>query len=348
MQSAYLILENGTVFTGRHFGATAAAVGELVVTTVMGGFTESLTDPNYANQIIMFSFPMIGNYGVSREDMESATCPARGVVVRECSDTPSNFRAELSMNDFLKQENVIGISGVDTRALTQLLRDCGPMRAVITTEEPKGQTIPNHAWIDTNRLEKPKIRLPAQTILHHVAILDYGANNSLIAALLSRGCKVTQLPYRTGAAEIISLAPDGVLVSGGAGDPADYDTTEIIKLLGRLPMLGIGLGHQLMARAVGANTVRMKLGHRGANQPVRDLKTKKILVTQQNHGFVVDRDSLCNTEAVLRYENVNDQSCEGLDYPNLSAFSLQFAPETHQVSDERKTLDRFLAMLEGK
>lgn len=353
MEKAYLILENGTIYEGEHFGAPGESRGELVFTTSMTGCAESLTDPSYFGQIVIYTFPQLGNYGICREDAESDRCLFRGVVVREYCEKPSNFRCQVSVDDYLKEQGVIGISGVDTRALTQLLRDQGVMNAIITTKKPSEIPTDLAAYRVVNAVEKtsvtlPVIRRPAGTPSYQVALLDYGAKDSIADSLVRRGCQVTIYPYHTPSETILAASPDGVMLSNGPGDPADnpFCIQQIQALFGKIPMFGICLGHQIMALAAGAQTKKMKFGHRGANQPVKDLQSGRVYITSQNHGYAVDACSLSGTQGSMRYQNVNDGTCEGVDYPAYRAFSMQFHPEAHGGPlDCQEAFDRFLAMM---
>lgn len=356
MQKAYLILETGKIFEGEAFGAVGTSVGELVFTTGMTGLAESLTDPSYYGQIVMYTFPELGNYGICLEDAESDNCRFKGVVARSYCRHPSNFRCEFTVDDYLKRHNIVGICGIDTRELTQLIRDQGVVNAMITTEKPDGVPEELRSYrvensVESTSTDKPFVMEPQGEKKYRVALLDYGAKMSIAKCLVKRGCEVTILPYNTPAEDILSGGYDGVMLSNGPGDPADnvYSIGEIKKLLGKLPVFGICLGHQMLALACGASTKKMKFGHRGANQPVKDLFTGKIYVTSQNHGYAVDADSLKGTAGVLHYINVNDGSCEGVDYPDLNAFSMQFHPEAHSGPlDCESGFDRFINMMGGK
>ena len=353
MKKAYLYLENGQVLEGQSFGASGTAMGELVFTTGMTGCTESLTDPSYYGQLVVYTFPQFGNTGICHQDMESPSCRMGGVVVREYCQAPSNFRCDEPVDSFLKAQNVVGIAGVDTRMLTQLLRDRGVMNAVITTEDVPPDPEALKAFRVTQSVENTsetgiQVQLPQDEVRYSVALLDYGAKQSIANSLLARGCRVTVYPYDTPAETILAAGHDGVMLSNGPGDPSDnpYSIEQIRKLLGKVPMFGICLGHQMMALAAGARTVKMKFGHRGANQPVKDLADGTVSITSQNHGYAVDPASLEGTGGELRFVNVNDGSCEGVDYPSLHAFSLQFHPEAHGGPlDTLTAFDRFTDMM---
>ena len=348
----YLTLEDGTTFVGEGFGAAADAVGELVFTTGMCGYIETLTDPSYAGQIVVQTFPMIGNYGIIQSDFEGK-CAVRGYVVHEWCDTPSNFRAAGDLDAYLRSVGVPGIAGIDTRALTRILRECGTMNATITDAVP-ADLAAVRAYAVTDAVAS--VTCAAATVYpaevetrHRVALLDFGAKQNIIRSLTARGCTVTVYPASTPAADILAAAPDGVMLSNGPGDPAENTAiiAEIGKLLGRVPVFGICLGHQLMALAVGGSTVKLKYGHRGVNQPARDLVGGRTYITSQNHGYAVVGDSLPCGE--VRFVNANDGTCEGIDYPALRAFSVQFHPEACAGPHDTAFLfDRFCNLMKGE
>ncbi len=349
-KKAYLVLSDGQVFEGWSFGAEPAAVGELVFTTNMCGYIETLTDPSYAGQIVIQTFPLIGNYGVIREDFEG-TPRLKGYVVREYSETPSNFRCELTIDAYLKEQGIPGIFGVDTRALTRLLRDEGVMNAAILSSVPEDLEVIRNFRVQ-NAVElagcSAPEEYPCEDPKHRVVLIDFGAKKNIIRELNARGCNVTAVPYNTSAEEILAMHPDGVMLSNGPGDPADNTGSieQIRKLLGRVPMFGICLGHQLTALAAGGSTYKMKYGHRGANQPVTDLKTGRTFITTQNHGYAVDLESL-KGKGEIRMVNANDQTCEGLDYPGKQCFTVQFHPEACAGPKDTEFLfERFIAMME--
>ena len=372
---AYLVLENGMVFEGRAIGCwpdsdAEAAVGELVFTTGMTGYLETLTDPSYAGQIIMQTFPMIGNYGVISQDFEGKSF-AKGYVVHELIDTPSNFRSEGKLDAFLKEQGIPGICGVDTRALTRLIRENGVMNACLyQSSEFKVQSanmpgLPER--IREYRVKNVVAEVSTKEMLEfgpgsptsaacscaegetlHVVLIDYGAKRNIIRCLVKRGCRVTVVPHDTPAEEILALKPDGVMLSNGPGDPAEneFEVQQIAKLVGKLPVFGICLGHQLTALAMGGKTYKLKYGHRGANQPVTD--GKRTWITTQNHGYAVESESMKGT-AQLSFRNANDQSCEGLEYPGKRCFTVQFHPEACAGPHDTEFLfDRFLRMMRGE
>lgn len=351
MKKGYLILQDGQVFEGVRFGAETDTVGELVFTTGMCGYVETLTDPSYAGQIVMQTYPLIGNYGIIREDFEGACC-VKGYVVREYCDTPSNFRTDCDLDTYLKEQGVPGLCGVDTRELTRIIREHGVMNAAICDEIPADLT-PIKTYAITGVVEavscKEPDRYPAEgEECFRVSLLDYGAKRNIVRELQKRGCTVTVLPASTSAEEILAAGPDGVMLSNGPGDPAEntYQIEQIRKLLGKVPMFGICLGHQLTALAAGGSTYKLKYGHRGVNQPVRDLNGVRTYITSQNHGYAVDGDTV--KLGKVRFVNANDGTCEGIDYPELKAFTVQFHPEACTgPKDTTFLFDRFVELMKG-
>jgi carbamoyl-phosphate synthase small subunit len=355
MGSAYLILETGEVFVGEGFGAAGECVGELVFNTGVVGYIESLTDPSYRGQILLFTFPLVGNYGMIPEDFESGSCHVQGVVLREYCETPSNFRCQGTLDAFLKAQGVPGIAGVDTRRITQLVREHGVMNARICTSLPDGVPQEVRGYRVTGSVAATSAKavhtyMPEGTPVCDVALLDYGAKQNILRELLARDCRVTVFPQDTPAETVLAADPDGIMLSNGPGDPADNTAciAELQKLLGKKPIFGICLGHQLLALAAGGQTVKLKYGHRGSNQPVRDLSTGRVYITSQNHGYAVLPEQLDRMGAVLSHVNANDGTCEGLDYPALGAFSLQFHPEAHAgPRDMEFAFEKFIRMMGG-
>ena len=346
----YLIFADGEVLEGEAFGAAHAAVGELVFTTGMGGYLETLTDPSYAGQIILQTFPLIGNYGVIPEDFEGVSA-ARGYVVREWCEHPSNFRQKMTLDAYLKEANIPGICGVDTRAITIKIRETGVMNAMISDEKDV-----DLAAIAAYRVSgavaavscKTAYTVSPESPRHRVVLIDYGCKKNMIRELAGRGYAVQVLPHSATAKEILAVAPDGVMLSNGPGDPADNkaEIETLAALAGKVPIFGICLGHQLLALALGGQTEKLKYGHRGVNQPVTDLVTGRTYMTSQNHGYAVVADSVRGVGSV-RFLNANDGTCEGVDYPGKRAFSVQFHPEAHAGPlDTAFLFDRFLAMME--
>ena len=351
MKKGYLILQDGQVFEGVRFGAETDTVGELVFTTGMCGYVETLTDPSYAGQIVMQTYPLIGNYGIIREDFEGACC-VKGYVVREYCDTPSNFRTDCDLDTYLKEQGVPGLCGVDTRELTRIIREHGVMNAAICDEIPADLT-PIKTYAITGVVEavscKEPDRYPAEgEECFRVSLIDYGAKRNIVRELQKRGCTVTVLPASPSAEEILAAGPDGVMLSNGPGDPAEntYQIEQIRKLLGKVPMFGICLGHQLTALATGGSTYKLKYGHRGVNQPVRDLNGVRTYITSQNHGYAVDGDTV--KLGKVRFVNANDGTCEGIDYPELKAFTVQFHPEACTGPKDTSFLfDQFVELMKG-
>ena len=352
MEKAYLVLGNGQVYEGQRIGANRDSTGELVFTTGMVGYLETLTDPSYAGQIILQTFPLIGNYGVISPDFEGV-CHARGYVVRELCDAPSNFRSEYELDRFLKEQGIPGICGVDTRAITRLLREEGVMNARICSRIPE-----DLSEIRSYQVQGVVAEASAKEIAEypaageerfHVVLIDYGAKRNIIRCLQKRGCQITSVPHDTGAETILAMAPDGVMLSNGPGDPEENvcEIQQIRKLMGKLPIFGICLGHQLTALAMGGRTMKLKYGHRGANQPVRLFDGSRTYISSQNHGYAVVSESMEGI-AKLSYVNANDLSCEGLDYPELRCFTVQFHPEACGGPHDTEFLfDRFIAMMGG-
>lgn len=334
-QSIFIVLENGQVFKGRPFGAAGEVVGEIVFTTGMTGYLETLTDPSYYGQMVVQTFPLIGNYGIIPSDFESPSPHLKAYIVREWCQVPSNFRSEGELDAFLKLHNIIGVYGIDTRELTKIIREVGVMNAKITTtldDMDKVLTeIKNYRIIDavkTVAIREISVS-PGEPGGYRVVLWDFGAKDNIRRELVKRGCEVITIPAHATAEEIMNLSPDGVMLSNGPGDPAD--NKEIIGELAKLsksgvPIFGICLGHQLLALAQGADTAKLKYGHRGANQPVKDLNTGRVYITSQNHGYAVIAESL-PVHARLSFLNVNDGTCEGIEYLNMPAFSAQFHPE---------------------
>ena len=351
MKKGYLILQDGQVFEGVRFGAETDTVGELVFTTGMCGYVETLTDPSYAGQIVMQTYPLIGNYGIIREDFEGACC-VKGDVVREYCDTPSNFRTDCDLDTYLKEQGVPGLCGVDTRELTRIIREHGVMNAAICDEIPADLT-PIKTYAITGVVEAVSCKEPDRYQAEgeerfRVSLLDYGAKRNIVRELQKRGCTVTVLPATTSAEEILAANPDGVMLSNGPGDPAEntYQIEQIRKLLGKVPMFGICLGHQLTALAAGGSTYKLKYGHRGVNQPVRDVEGVRTYITSQNHGYAVDSDTV--KLGKVRFANANDGTCEGIDYPELKAFTVQFHPEACTgPKDTTFLFDRFVELMKG-
>lgn len=356
---ATLILENGSVFTGTSIGSTEDRVCQLVFNTSMVGYQELLTDPSYAGQGVVMSYPLIGNYGVNEEDYESERAWVEAVVVRHLSARGSNFRCQGDLNTFLKKYGITGIEGIDTRALTKILRNQGSMNAMLTCaehfniaevmEKLKAYKVTGKVTQVTRKQAEEFAAEGEQKA--HVAVLDYGVCNSLISSLTRRGCKVTALPANTAAEDILSGSYDGAVLSNGPGDPAE--NTAIVVQIKKLydsdiPLFGFGLGHQLLALAAGAKTGKLPYGHRGANIPVRDLEKGKVYITSQNHGYMVLDGSVDPAIAQPSHTNVNDGSIEGLRYSRANCFSMQYNPEGNKGPAETEyVFDRIVSIVGG-
>ncbi len=352
---AFLILEDGTVFEGASIGSARESISEIVFNTSMTGYLEVLTDPSYAGQAVAMTYPLIGNYGIT-PDMESQKPWVEGYIVRELSRMPSNFRCQGSIQDFLHQHDIPGIAGVDTRALTKILREKGTMNGMITTDEDYQfeEILPRlRAYKPGNVVDK--VTCAGISVLKgkkkQVALLDLGAKKNIAKSLQDRGCQVTVYPAHTSAEEILSARPDGIMLSNGPGDPKECGQIiqEIKKLYASdVPIFAICLGHQLMALANGADTHKMKYGHRGGNHPVKDLETGRVYISSQNHGYVVDTENLDPSVAVPAFVNVNDGTNEGLKYTGKNIFTVQFHPEACPgPQDSGYLFDRFINRMGG-
>ena len=350
MKKAYLVLQNGQVFQGFRFGAEGERLGELVFTTGMGGYLETLTDPSYYGQIVVQTFPLMGNYGVIPADFEGVP-RLRAYVVREWCPAPSNFRCQGDLDSFLKERNIPGLWGVDTRLITRILRDEGVMNALLCDRVPEDlAAIASYRVTDALTAVScgdKQVFSPAGRAAHRVALLDYGMKGNILRELTGRGCMVTVCPASTAAEDILAGGFDGLMLSNGPGDPAEntYQIAQLQMLLGRLPLFGICLGHQLAALAAGGSTYKLKFGHRGVNQPVRVPGDHRTYITSQNHGYAV-AEGVPGGE--MSFVNANDGSCEGMDYPSLRAFTVQFHPEACAgPKDTGFLFDRFISLMEG-
>ena len=379
---AYLILEDGTVFTGTSIGSEREVISEIVFNTSMTGYLEVLTDPSYAGQAVVMTYPLIGNYGICHEDMESAKPWPDGYIVRELSRIPSNFRSEDTIQNFLKCHDIPGICGIDTRALTKILREKGTMNGMITTREYTDLSGPikrmkEHcvSGVVMKTTTKEKYVLPGKSLSDsglsdnsglsgkngpsancfpgagkRVALMDYGAKKNIARSLNRLGCEVTVYPADTRAEEVLAACPDGIMLSNGPGDPKENTAVieEIKKLYASdVPIFAICLGHQLMALANGMDTYKLKYGHRGGNHPVKDLETGRVYISSQNHGYVVDMETVTPDIAVPAFVNVNDGTNEGLKYVGKNIFTVQYHPEACPGPlDSGYLFDRFLKMME--
>lgn len=358
---AFLILEDGNVFAGENIGAQREVISEIVFNTGMTGYLEVLTDPSYAGQSVVMTYPLIGNYGICHEDMESSRAWVDAFIVREISRMPSNFRTEESIQSFLIRNDIPGISGIDTRALVKLLRNRGTMNGMITTDANyclEEVLTKIHNYKVTGVIAKTTCAKATTTVQNSntgekqfkVALLDYGLKNNIVRSLVQRGCEVTIYPAFTKAEEILKNKPDGIMLSNGPGDPKECQ--EIISEVKNLfesdtPIFAICLGHQLLALANGGDTAKMKYGHRGANHPVKDLKTGRVYISSQNHGYMVLEDSIPPELAEISFLNVNDGTVEGVHYLGKNVFSVQFHPEACAgPMDSNFLFDQFLHMME--
>lgn len=350
----YICLEDGQIFEGKRFGADGEVTGELVFTTGMCGYIETLTDPSYYGQIVLQTFPLIGNYGFIKGDMESSKSYVSAYIVREYCKEPSNFRCDETLNAFLKENNIIGVYDVDTRQITKIIRESGVMNAVITSdpnnvdmEKVKNYKVTNA--VESTSVEKPSL-VGSDNHKYNVVLIDYGKKDNIPRELAKRGCNVAIVPYDTKAEDILALNPDGIMLSNGPGDPSDNTdcVEELKKLVGKKPIFGICLGHQLLALAMGGKTVKLKYGHRGVNQPVKNLETGRTYISSQNHGYAVVNEEIENCGGKISYINANDGTNEGVDYPNKNAFSVQFHPEACSgPHDTRFLFDKFINMMGG-
>jgi len=365
---AIIALEDGTVFDGISFGASGEKLGEIVFNTSMSGYQEIMTDPSYKGQIVTMTYPLIGNYGINKEDIESSGPKVEGFVIKERSQITSNWRSEKSLGQYLKENNIIGIEGVDTRSLTLHIRTKGAMKGIISTIDLNPKSLIKKAKDSPGLIGKDLVKevtckksYKAETVLDKnpkseirnpkskkIIAMDFGIKYNILRCLAGVGCDVTVVPGTAKAKDILAQNPDGIFLSNGPGDPAavTYAIEEIKKLLGKKPIFGICLGHQLLGLALGGRTFKLKFGHRGANHPVKDLKTGKIEITSQNHGFCVDINSLNKDDIELTHINLNDNTLEGMAHKKLPVFSVQYHPEASPgPHDSRYLFERFMEMM---
>lgn len=366
---ALIGLEDGTVLSGTSFTGSGEAIGEIVFNTSMSGYQEILTDPSYTGQLVTMTYPLIGNYGVNEADMESAGVHPRAFLMREYQAIPSNFQSTASLGEFLQKYNILGIEGVDTRMLTRIIRNSGAMKAVISTEDLDGESLvrrakewpglvgrdmvsrvtcsSSYAWSAGKPVASTEFP-DAANKKYKVVAYDFGVKYNQLRLLDSRNCSVLVVPATTSAEEVLAMNPDGVFLSNGPGDPAGVQgvVENIRQLLGRKPVFGICLGHQMLGLAYGGSTYKLKFGHRGGNQPVKDLTTGKVEITSQNHGFCVDPESLPE-EVEVTHINLNDNSLEGMRHTGYGSFSVQYHPEyAPGPRDSEYLFDRFIALMD--
>lgn len=351
----WLILEDGTHFVGEGFGATNSVVGELVFTTSMTGYQETITDQSFNGQIITFTYPMVGNYGVNRDDYESIAPTCKGVVVKEHARRGSNWRNQMTLDEFLKRKGIPGISGIDTRALTRKIRQHGTMKASIVDavddfnhayDQLKAAVLPTNQVAQVSTV-KP---YPSPGTGLNVVVIDFGLKHSIMREFSKRQCNLTVLPYNTTAKEILELSPDGVMLTNGPGDPKSVpEAIEMIQgIQGKVPIFGICLGHQLFSLANGADTFKMKFGHRGLNHPVREIATGRVDFTSQNHGYAVDANTIDPEKLIVTYVEINDGTIEGVRHRHYPAFSVQFHPDAAPgPHDALYLFDEFIEMMEA-
>ncbi|MGG3799621.1 carbamoyl phosphate synthase small subunit [Metabacillus fastidiosus] len=350
-----LVLEDGTVFIGKGFGSEKETIGEVIFNTGMTGYQEILSDPSYCGQIVTLTYPLIGNYGINRDDFETITPFIEGFVVKEYCEFPSNWRCEYTIDEYCKLKNIPGISGVDTRKLTRIIRQHGTLKGTICDIEENSEEIIKNLQryeLPTDQVNKvsTKTPYPSPGRGHRVVLVDYGMKHGILRELNKRNCDVVVVPHTITASEVIQLQPDGIMLSNGPGDPKDVPVTiEMIKeILGKIPLFGICLGHQLFALACGADTEKMKFGHRGSNQPVKELLLGKVAITAQNHGYTVKEDSINKDILEVTHIGLNDGTVEGLKHKIAPAFTVQYHPEASPGPEDANSLfDQFLEMIES-
>jgi carbamoyl-phosphate synthase small subunit len=357
--NAVLVLEDGSIFRGKSFGASGERYGEVVFNTSMTGYQEILTDPSYKGQIVTMTYPLIGNYGVNEEDVESCKPFVEGFVVKEYSKISSNWRSHQSLGDYLKENNIVGIEGIDTRSLTLHIRQAGELKAVLSTEDLDEKSLVKKAKDSPGLIGRDLVKdVSCQKIYawnkqgrYKVAVIDCGVKLNILRQLNQNNCHVTVVPAKTTSREIFGLKPDGILLSNGPGDPAALSTVinTTRELLGEFPIFGICLGHQMLGLALGGKTYKLKFGHHGANHPVKDVKTGKVAITVQNHGFCVDIGTLNKKEIEITQMNLNDHTLEGMRHKKLPIFSVQFHPESSPgPHDAQYLFKKFVDMMKNQ
>lgn len=357
MMKRSLILETGDVFNGTAFGCTHASEGEVVFTTGMTGYQETLSDPSYCGQIVTMTYPLIGNYGINRDDFESIQPAIKGMVVRELAEKPSNFRSDTTLNELFTMKKIPGIEGVDTRKLTRIIREFGSVKGMITESGTEVNIDEIVAKLKVTTLRTDQVKqvstkhpYPSPGRGKRVVLVDFGMKHGILRELTKRNCDVVVVPYNITAEEIMAIYPDGIMLSNGPGNPKDVPEaiTMIQKLIGKIPIFGICLGHQLFALASGGDTFKLKFGHRGANHPVTDLETGRTDITSQNHGYAVDPESLTKTRLKVTHVALNDGTVEGLKHLDVPAFTVQYHPEASPgPEDSNHLFDRFMDLMQA-
>ncbi|MCO5249262.1 MAG: glutamine-hydrolyzing carbamoyl-phosphate synthase small subunit, partial [Chitinophagales bacterium] len=352
--TAYLLLEDGTLFKGKPFGKIGTSGGELCFNTGMTGYQEVISDLSYSSQIVCMTYPLIGNYGINPDDFESISPAIKGFVVKELCDFPSNFRSQMTLDEFFKKKNLSGIQGVDTRRLTRILRDKGVVKGkIVDTTVDAEEVIASlkQTVFPSNLIEQvsTKTAYTCSGRGFKVVLVDFGAKLGIIRELSKRNCNLIVVPHTTSAEDILLMKPDGVMLTNGPGDPQDYPyALEMIRgILGKIPVFGICMGHQLIGLACGAKTYKLKFGHRGGNHPVLDLKTNKVSITSQNHGYAIDQESLKGTDLIESHIALNDRTNEGLRHKNYPCFTVQYHPESSPGPEDANYLfDDFITMMD--